>query len=73
MDTKTFVKIKNLKENLKVKLKKERKTLKWFWEKKILDATGLSYMAFTGQTNGHGGDLNKNVESIINNYLNEKF
>lgn len=73
MDTKTFVKIKKLKEDLKFKLKKERKKLKWFWENKILDATGLTYMAFTGQTNGYNGDLNENVEAIINDYLNERF
>ncbi len=72
MDIKEFKKIKTTKLNLKKKLKEKGKTFQWFWENKILK-TGLVYTSFMGSLNGNGGALRSDVESIINEYVNEKF
>jgi len=60
------------KEDLKDKLKSEGKTYQWFWENKLLE-TRISYTSFIHLISGYIKNPRGDVETIINEYIGEKF
>lgn len=72
MEIETLQKIKKIKEKLYNKLKKDKKNFRWFWEHKVLK-TGLVYSSFMGCLNGNGGNIRGDIETIIDEYVGEKF
>jgi len=71
MEIKELQKIKIIKINLRKKLMEEEKTLKWFWENKII-GTGLAYYSFMGNLNGNGSVIRPDIEAVIQEYMDEK-
>jgi len=74
MDVETLQKLEKIKETLDVKLKSEGKSFTWFWKNKILPTENpIAYFTFMNCLRGNGGDIREEFNSIINEYLDEKF
>ena len=55
-------------ERFKKRLKENGQSLKWFYDEKIKDPTGLSYGGFCHQLNGYS-TLSETVSNKLNEYL----
>lgn len=58
-------------EDFKQRLKKDGRSIKWFFDTKVKDNVDIGYSGFTAQLNGYTSDLSPDVKAIIIKFMGE--
>lgn len=55
-------------KQIKVKMLRDGRSMKWFYDRQIKEYTGLSYSGFMAQLNGYT-PVTRDVRLLIQNYM----